>query len=181
VQNGDFEEAHAYLSAELREQFSVAELETLLESGTAPITVDTLYELSARPAALRANGTIGTYSDVEWIYADGRWFLAGSEFWRPDTSTPRATLSTFVQGVDAENWSAVRATAPESLRDSLTDDVLAKWVESNPDQLKLIVEVAQSADSMPLQERGARAWLRYRDTQLSFAKEDSGWVILEFE
>jgi hypothetical protein len=181
AQDGDFEEAHSYLSADLREKFSVAELRTLLESDSAPVSLDALYELSARPAALRAAGTIGAYTEVEWVYADGRWLLAGSEFWRPDTTSPRATLRTFVQGIEARNWGAVRATAPESMRNSLTDDVLAKWVESNPEQLKLITELAQSADAMPLQERGARAWLRYRDTQLSFAKEESGWVILEFE
>lgn len=181
IQVGDYERAHEYLDTELGEKISADMLESLAKATERPLTSNDLHNLAESAAVLRSAATMGSFRPVEWIYADGNWLLVGDEFWRPDTSTPVAALRTFVEAIETENWDAIRATAPTGLRQSLSDETLAEWVAAESETLHLLREVANSAEAMPVQINGTRAWIRYGDSQLSFDKDETGWTIVGFE
>lgn len=181
IQTGDYERAHKFLDDELGEKITAEMLESLATSTDRPLSADDLHKLAERGAVLRSSATMGSFRPVEWVYADGDWLLVGDEFWRPDTSTPVAALRTFIEAVEAENWDAIRATAPPGVRQSLSDETLATWVAQESETMRLLREVANSAAAMPVQISGSKAWIRYGDAQLSFDKDETGWTIIGFQ
>lgn len=181
VHQGEVELAWSLLDQSLQSTISREQLETWMESEDASwLSVDTLYRLAEQAAALTAAGEIGGLHEVQWVYADGRWWVAGGRFWEPNMNTPRATLRTFVVGIDRKDWEYVRATAPPALREQLTNEILASWVSDNPDALAKMRTIASSVDSMPVEIRGDRAWIRYDDNEITFQRQESRWFIDDF-
>jgi len=174
--------AHALLSTDARlatpnDRF-LASFQRRVDAGR-PL-LDQLEHATNADAHLTATLQYSRYERVEMELVEGRWVITSGLGELYSQSSPRATATSFIRSVQANDAQALLRLVPAEYRTRMSVEDMASWLELRADELAETIALLELHLDQPIGITGTNATLRYGVGEMTFVLEGGRWMIENF-